>query len=73
VSVHVNIFGAQEASGFCLRALPPFIVRAEWANDMSIVAVSTANAALAPPDLNGTLVYERKAFFRIAQNSAVQK
>jgi hypothetical protein len=59
VSVHVNIFGAQEASGFCLRALPPFIVRAEWANDMSIVAVSTANAALAVTDLSGTLVYER--------------
>jgi hypothetical protein len=73
VSVHVNIFGAQEASGFRLRALPPFIVRAEWPNDMSIVAVSTANAALAATDLSGTLVYERQTFFRIAQNSAVQK
>jgi hypothetical protein len=53
--------------------LPPFIVRAEWPNDMSIVAVSTANAALAATDLSGTLVYERQTFFRIAQNSAVQK
>jgi hypothetical protein len=59
VGVHVNILGAQEASTFRLRALPPFIVRAEWANDMSIVAVSTANAALTAPDLIGTLVYER--------------